>query len=110
MHLDSSLQTLANLDLHENSIGGEGSQYLANMLRVNQVNFLQSKTSHMHENLLIKTLTILDLEKNQIDDVGACHLANALQYNTVSSRNLSPLACYTIFCLTVNQFVESSIE
>ena len=38
MHLDGLLQTLTTLALHGNKIGDEGSQYLATMLRVNQVN------------------------------------------------------------------------
>ena len=72
------------LSLHLNKIGPQGTLYLANALRENQVIIHSSHHFiRLYADYCAQTLTRLNLHYNQIGDEGAKHLADALQHNKV---------------------------
>jgi len=76
---------LQKLDLGGNQIGDEGTQLLADALKLNKVKCIF--LPHLHHCYLYffaQKLTILNLSKNKIGDKGATHLANALKENEVN--------------------------
>jgi adenylate kinase family enzyme len=79
-------QTLATLNLTDNTIGNRGAQYLANALEINTVGNIIFYSLYIHYLYLPKTLTLVNILDNRLDYQGKKHLANSLLH--VSTRML----------------------